>query len=97
MRRRLRILIVLASTFAMVLMLNVGTAFANDKGHATNWTCTLTVEDLCVAPVPGGEATMHALGPVFNSPAFTEGQGFFFGVPNNPLCLLHEGGDPNPT
>ena len=38
MRRRLRILIVLASTFAMVLMLNVGTAFAhpndNDPGPA---------------------------------------------------------------
>ena len=34
MRRRLRILIVLASTFAMVLMLNVGTAFAHPNEPA---------------------------------------------------------------
>ena len=39
MRRRLRVLIVLASTLAMVLVLGVGTAFANDKGAATHWTC----------------------------------------------------------
>ncbi len=34
MRRHLRILIVLASTFAMVLMLNVGTAFAHGNGNS---------------------------------------------------------------
>ena len=38
MRRRFRILIVLASTLAMVLMLNVGTAFADHTG-GTEWTC----------------------------------------------------------
>lgn len=35
MRRRLRILVVVASTFAMVLMLNVGTAFAHPNEPAT--------------------------------------------------------------
>ena len=40
MRRRLRILIVLASTFAMVLMLNVGTALADNTGAPTVWDCS---------------------------------------------------------
>ena len=93
MRRRLRILIVLASTFAMVLMLNVGTAFANDKGEATHWTCTTTVDGFCAVPVEGGEATTHVLGPIFINTPLNPGQ--FVGVPNNPLCLLHEGGNPS--
>lgn len=33
MRKRFRILLVLASTFAMVLMLNVGTAFAHEPAN----------------------------------------------------------------
>jgi len=72
MRRRLRILVVLASTFAMVLVLGVGTAFANDTGAATAWHCLdasgAGEGDFCdfttERAVADGVAAMNALAPV---------------------------------
>ena len=102
MRRRLRILIVLASTFAMVLVLNVGTAFADNTGDPTSWTCE--VYDLEIAPgvfacgddqadiiETGGTAVSdRTLGPIFNLPSVAGGMnGLFAGIDNNPFCLIH--------
>ena len=106
MRKRFRTLIVLASTFAMVLVLGVGTAFANDKGDATLWTCddagTAIEGEFCSFDDPDnlneiGVAAINASAPVGShipaaaGPAF-EGQAGI-ALFNNPLCPFH-GVDP---
>ena len=95
MRRRLRILIVLASTFAMVMVLNVGTAFAENAGDPVDWTCISTEDTTmgeCTQWETEGIAAQNAIGPVlFNTPATVAGR--FVGIDRNPLCLLHDFAD----
>ena len=98
MRKRFRTLIVLASTFAMVLVLGVGTAFANDKGDATDWDCiTREANGACSEPDPAtfGVAATKAFAPVGSHipdeafPAFGGQAGL--ALFNNPLCPFHGG------
>ena len=94
MRKRFRTLIVLASTVAMVLMLNVGTALARHAGDPTDWTCTSnegTIIGECTETTDLGIAAQNALGPVFNNAPANDGR--FVGIDKNPLCLLHNLGD----
>ena len=80
MRRRLRILIVLASTFAMVLMLNVGVALAD---HGENAQRFEGATGLSVSAPVG-----TALG--FPDPGTHKGlSGNFNGIDNNPNCPAH--------
>ena len=101
MRRRLRILIVLASTFAMVAVLGVGTAFAGHPGSPTQWDCNSYSEnvgaenlacgdDLAAIILTGGTAVKEeTLGPILFGPAGNS-NGQFRGIDNNPFCLLHD-------
>ncbi len=96
MRKRFRTLIVLASTFVMVLVLGVGTAFANDKGDATDWTCnTREVGGFCSDASDFGVAATNAFAPVGSHipdaafPAFGGQAGL--ALFNNPLCPFHGG------
>ncbi len=78
MKRRLRILVVLVSTVAMVLVLNVGVAFA----HPDNAPFTDDVNDaVVVAPVGSVLEPSVGVHPGLN--------GAFVGIDNNPNCPLH--------
>ena len=95
MRKRFRILLVLASTFAMVLMLNVGTALADHTGAPTQWICdgpydgdfgNCDPEDVTDE---GSAVKEQTLGPILNGPAGQVANGQFRGIDRNPFCLIH--------
>lgn len=86
MRRRLRILIVLASTFAMVLVLNVGTAFAHGNGNSV---------ETFPGAVNNHGAVLDPIDPLFFNDAFFKAnpnaidgivQGF---TVHSPMCTDH--------
>ena len=94
MRKRFRTLIVLASTFAMVLVLGVGPAFADDKGNDNFFSCNARDADgFCTDPVDLGVAAENAYAPVGSHipdaafPAFGGQAGL--ALFNNPLCPFH--------
>ena len=92
MRGRLRILFVVATVFAMVLVLNVSAAFAHHAGDPVDWMCDSDDGNIigeCTQTSSLGTAAQNALGPVFNSPAGPNARGNFVGIDKNPLCLLH--------
>ena len=95
MKRRFRILIVLASTFAMVLVLNVGTAFAGNTGAPTQWTCDGPYDGLFDNCDPddvdnaGSAVKEQTLGPILFGPAGLVAEGEFRGIDRNPFCLIH--------
>ncbi len=81
MKRRLRILVVLVSTVAMVLVLNVGVAFA----HPDSAPFTDDVADAVRTPPPVGSHIFSPQAP--GHPGFLNGE--FSGIDNNPNCPLH--------
>jgi len=102
MRKRFRIFIVLASTFAMVAVLGVGTAFASNS-PATDWDCTdynqdvgadnLACSDSEVDIVNSGGTAVkpQTLAPILTLPSGNgQDNGQFRGIDNNPFCLLHD-------
>jgi len=83
MKRRLRILVVLVSTVAMVLVLNVGVAFA----HPDNAPFTDDVNDAVVV-APAGRNLVDEAEP--GHPGFLNGNfGRPGGIANNPNCPAH--------
>ena len=103
MKKRFRLLIVLASTFAMVAVMGVGTAFAGNTGPPTQWDCTsydmdVGAENLACGDDPtdiinsGGTAVKEqTLAPILTLPTVNgQNNGQFRGIDRNPFCLLHD-------
>ena len=87
MKRSLRILIVLASTFAMVLVLNVGVAFAHPGGAEDAFTANSLDNSAPVGSNIGpAAATDH---PGFVNGFQNSNSNAFNAIAGNPLCPLH--------
>ena len=95
MKRRWRVLVVMASVIAMVLAFNVGAASAGHTGAPTLWECAGAYDgpfgncDSGDVINEGSAVKEQTLGPILNGPAGQVAKGQFKGIDRNPFCLIH--------